>query len=329
MTQGIGDVVPFDILPHVHPELQTHVARLLPATSRPLTPELLRELRATRPAFLPATKSAPPWVSRLVPGPTGAPDLRILVVNLATADAAPRPAILHMHGGGFVGGSAEQALWRTQELAQALGCLVISTDYRLAPETPFPGALEDNYAALKWLHGSADELGVDPRRIAVVGESAGGGHAAMLAVAARDRGEVALRYQGLIYPMLDDRTGSIVRKPPPMGAILWNEQRNRFGWSSLLGVPAGSVKAPSAAVPARVDDLSGLPATWIGVGSIDLFVDEDIDYAKRLIAARVPTRLVVVPGAFHGFDGLGDFTIAKGFRDDLIASLRQALFAGP
>ena len=328
MTKSIDGVVPFDISPHVHPELQPYVAQLLPATSRPLTPELLRELRAMVPAFLPAARSAPSWVSRLVTGPAGAPDVHVLVVNPGAAGAAPTPAILHMHGGGFVGGSAEQALWRTQELAQALGCLVVSTDYRLAPETPFPGALEDNYAVLKWLRSSADELGVDPERIAVVGESAGGGHAAMLAVAARDRGEIPLRYQGLVYPMLDDRTGSVARKPPHMGAILWNEQRNQFGWSSLLGVPAGSVKVPYGAVPARVNDLRGLPATWIGVGSIDLFVDEDIDYAKRLIATGVPTRLAVVPGAFHGFDCLGNFTTAKGFRDDLIASLRQALFAG-
>ena len=328
MTSSIDKAPPFDISPHVHPELQPFIARLLPATTQPLTPESLRELRAIVPAFLPAARSTPSWVPRLVSGPAGAPDVHVLVVNPAAAGVAPRPAILHMHGGGFVGGSAEQALWRTQELAQALNCLVVSTNYRLAPETSFPGALEDNYAVLKWLYQSADALAVDRERIAVVGESAGGGHAAMLAVAARDRGEIPLRYQGLIYPMLDDRTGSIARKPPHMGAILWNEQRNQFGWGSLLGGPSGAAHTPYGAVPARIDDLRGLPAAWIGVGSIDLFVDEDIDYAKRLIAAGVSTRLNVVPGAFHGFDCLGDFKIARGFRDDLIASLRQALFAG-
>jgi acetyl esterase/lipase len=158
-----------------------------------------------------------------------------------------------------------------------------------------------------------------------MGESAGGGHAAMLAIAARDRGEVPLVYQALIYPMLDDRTGSTRKPPPYIGAVFWTPEENRFGWTSLLGVPAGSARVPNGAVPARIRDLRGLPPAFIGVGSIDLFVDEDIDYARRLIDAGVPTELNVVPGAFHGFDNLGMTSIAKQFKSALIAALASAL----
>ncbi|WP_083836074.1 alpha/beta hydrolase fold domain-containing protein [Sphingomonas elodea] len=147
------------------------------------------------------------------------------------------------------------------------------------------------------------QLGVDRERIALMGESAGGGHAAMLAIAARDRGEVPLVLQLLVYPMLDDRTGSTRMPPDLVGAIGWTPAQNRFGWSSFLGVPAGSPSVPYGSVPARVADLRGLPPAFIGVGSIDLFVEEDMDYARRLIGAGVSTDLLVVPGAYHGFYG--------------------------
>jgi acetyl esterase/lipase len=189
-----------------------------------------------------------------------------------------------------------------QRIALDHDCVIVTVDYRLAPETPFPGSLEDNYAALKWLHRSADSLGVDASRIVVMGESAGGGHAAMLAIAARDRGEAPIAFQLLIYPMLDDRTGSSRRVPPYVGAYVWLPAENRFAWSCLLGMPAGSGMVPIGAVPARVENLVGLPPTFVGVGSIDLFVDEDIHYARRLITSGVPTELCVVSGAYHGFD---------------------------
>jgi acetyl esterase/lipase len=207
-----------------------------------------------------------------------------------------------VHGGGFVMGSAKGSLHVAQDLALSLDCVIVTVDYRLAPETPFPGSLEDNYAALKWLYSSAAELGVDRSRIAVMGESAGGGHAAMLAIAARDRGEVPLAFQALVYPMLDDRTGSTRDVPPHVGTLIWTPQSNRFGWSSLLGVPAGSRRIPYGAVPARVENLRNLPPAFIGVGSIDLFVEEDIAYAGRLIGAGVATELNVVPRAYHGFE---------------------------
>ena len=207
----------------------------------------------------------------------------------------------------------------------ALDCIIVTVDYRLAPETPFPGALEDNYAALKWLHANAADLGIDPMRIAIQGESAGGGHAAMLAIAARDRAEVPILFQCLTYPMFDDRTGSSRPVPGHVGTYCWTAKYNRMGWSALLGVSAGSDQVPSGAVPARAEDLSGLPATFIWVGAIDLFVDEDIDFARRLIACGVPTELVVVPGVYHGFDGASPgATVTIDYKMAMLKALARA-----
>ncbi len=208
-------------------------------------------------------------------------------------------------------------------------CVVVSVDYRLAPETPYPGSLQDNYTALKWVHAHATELGIDRSRIAVGGESAGGGHAANLAIHARDRKEVPIVFQLLIYPELDDRTGSTRATPPSIGHFMWNASANRLAWSSLLGVPAGSSKVPAGAVPARVASVAGLPPAWIGVGSIDLFVEEDIAYARRLILAGIATELLVMPGAFHGFDLLvPDAEASKQFSASWKAALRKACATG-
>jgi acetyl esterase/lipase len=239
-------------------------------------------------------------LQRTIPGTTGSPDVRVYVLNGA-ARGPRRPAILHMHGGGFTTSDARTSVAYLRPLADALDCVLVTVDYRLAPATGFPGSLEDNYAALKWLYHNAVELGVDSSRIAVMGESAGGGHAAMLAIAARDRGEVPILLQALIYPMLDDRTGSTRQMPAHFSKFTWTAEQNQKGWSALLGVPAGAPTVPVGAVPARVADLRGLPPTYIGVGSVDLFVDEDMTYAQRLIDAGIPVELNVVAGAFHGF----------------------------
>jgi acetyl esterase/lipase len=209
--------------------------------------------------------------------------------------------------------------------AKPSGCLVVSVDYRLAPGTKFPGSLNDNYAALLWVYHHADELGIDRQRIAIAGESAGGGHAAALAIHARDRGEVPIIFQLLIYPMLDDRTGSTRAVPPPIGQIGWGAGSNKLGWTSLLGVPAGSATVPYGSVPARVENLAGLPPAFIGVGAIDLFVDEDVEYARRLIDAAVPTQLLVVPGAYHAFDlSVPDAKVSKAFTASIAAALQRA-----
>lgn len=314
----------FDVTPFVHPDLRAMVASMRAQIGNDLNARTLAQNRKQMMAYMGAPLPAPGWAQEMLPGRKDQPPVRVYAINAGQKDK-PRPAIVHMHGGGYVLGEARISLRSMQEVAAALDCVVVTVDYRLAPETRFPGALEDNYTALKWVYDQAAILGVDRARIAVMGESAGGGHAAMLAIAARDRGEVPLCYQALVYPMLDDRTGSSFRKPPFMGALVWNEAKNRFGWSSLLGRPAGSAKVPPGSVPARVADLNGLPPTFIGVGSIDLFVDEDVDYARRLLDAGVACELVVIPGGFHGFDNFQGAPVVKRYREHFMAALRQGL----
>ncbi len=238
--------------------------------------------------------------------------MKVFVINAKPGER--RPAVLHTHGGGFLLGSAASDIPRLQVMARALDCVVVTVEYRLAPETPFPGSLEDNYAALKWLHAEAESLGVDPARIAVAGESAGGGHAAILAIAARDRGEIPIVFQSLVYPMLDDRTGSSRQPPPYIGAFIWTADLNRQGWKAFLATEPGGPRVPAGAVPARLDNLARLPPAWIGTGSVDLFVNEDIEYARRLVDAGVRIDLLVVAGAYHGFDILvPNASVSKNF----------------
>jgi len=237
----------------VDPELLDTIKKF-PFPTQSFTSETLAIARKW-PPVPPLPPPAPQPFERHIPGPSGAPDLRLVIVDPAPGTKG-RPAFLHMHGGGYVTGMAGQFNPSLQAVAQNFGCLVVSVDYRLAPETHFPGSLEDNYTALRWLYKNSDELGVDRKRIAIGGESAGGGHAAQLAIAARDRREIPILFQLLIYPMLDDRTGSTRQVPPYMGQFVWNAGSNRFGWTSLLGVPAGSPAAPAGAVPARVENLA-------------------------------------------------------------------------
>ena len=296
---------PDEMLAYVNPEFRPYLEAALKAAGGHAEGELnnstlplVRE--GMRTSFGRPPLPSPPVQEKMIPGPAGAPDVRVYIVG--AEPGASKPAILHMHGGGFVAGTAGMQKRDFQEMSMTHNCVVVSVDYRLAPETPFPGSLEDNYAGLRWLYTNAKELGVDTRRIAIKGESAGGGHAAALAIAARDRGEIPICLQVLIYPMLDDRTGSTHHLPPYLGHFIWTEESNRFGWSALLGVPAGSGKVPPGAVPARVSSVAGLPPAFIGVGSVDLFGPEDVEYASRLMLAGISTELHLVPGAYHGFD---------------------------
>jgi triacylglycerol lipase len=241
---------------------------------------------------------------RFIAGPPGAPDVRVLVYTPpGKKPETGRPAILHVHGGGYILGNPEINDSSNRSIATEQNCVIVSVDYRLAPETHFPGALEDCYAALTWLHAQSGALGVDRSRIAIAGESAGGGHAAALAILARDRGGAAGRicFQLLDSAMLDDRTGSGSDPHPYCGEFVWTAASNRFGWHAMLGVEPGTSAVPPGAVPARVEDLTGLPPTFITVGALDLFLEENLEYARRLIRVGVPAELHVVPGAFHGF----------------------------
>jgi len=312
-----------DPLNYVNHEFRAPLAKL-PSTIS-LDAKLLQEARSRDKSSAPLPLL--PGVSEhFVQGSNGAPNVRLFVVG--NSPGASKPAILHIHGGGFVLMSG--AITRDEiELVKKLDCVVVSVDYRLAPETRFPGSLEDNYAGLRWMNENAKQLGIDPARIAVKGESAGGGHAAMLTLVARDRKEFAFCQQVLIYPMLDDRTGSTRNVPPYLGNYIWTAQSNRFGWSSLLGVPAGSKIVPINSVPARAKNLGALPPTFIGVGSIDLFAPEDIEYSRRLLEAGVPTELMVVPGGYHGFDIFcPDEPLSLQFKSVSTEALRRAFASG-
>ena len=202
-------------------------------------------------------------------------------------------AMLWIHGGGYVLGSAGQDDVYCRDLADTTGVTVAAVNYRLAPEFPYPTPSEDCYTALSWL---AEQPWVDRDRIAIGGASAGGGLAAALALLARDRGDIPLAAQVLVYPMLDDRTAST---PSGRRFVLWSERDNQRAWDLYLGSADRNV-----AVPARRGDLGGLPPTWLGVGTCDLFHDETLDYARRLRAADVPCEVEIAPGAFHAFDQL-------------------------
>jgi acetyl esterase/lipase len=268
------------------------------------------------------------WSTRTIPGPADGPDFQVIVHGAKPGSS--RPGILHIHGGGFVTGMPVLAAGMLKAIAAEIDCVIVSVDYRLAPATPFPGALDDNYAALLWMHANAQALGIDTARVAVMGESAGGAHAAMLTHWAGERGEVPIAFQALIYPMLDDRTRVTENEgPASAGTWLWTPQSNLESWSALLGVPAGSANVPVGAVPARTRDLSGMPPTYIGVGSIDFLAAEDITYAQRLIDAGVLLELNVVPGAFHGFDIFApDAAVTRAFRQSAVRALANALSAG-
>ena len=289
-----------------------------------LTHENLAAMRDRELPLPPADTQGTTLERRSVPGPDGAPEIGLHIYKPEGASAA-LPCIYHIHGGGYVGGAAKDLEFLHRPLVRDLGCVLVSVDYRLAPETRFPGAIEDCYAGLAWTFGHAAELGVDPNRIGVMGESAGGGLAAALALLARDRGEFPLAFQHLIYPMIDDRT--CVAEPNPVtGEFVWNAASNAFGWGALLGVKPGSDSVSPYAAAARADDLVRLPPTFISTGSLDLFVDEDIAYAQRLIRAGVPTELHVFPGGFHGYDIAPGARIAEAARDASRAALRRFLF---
>ena len=290
-------------LPFVDPELREAAKKIIAMTSGffPMGSSKLPMLRgAIATAGLPE-HPAVPIRTVMAPVGKGLGEVKLYVLN-EKAGAAPRPAILHTHGGGFITGSALLEMSGLIDLARELDCVIVSVEYSLAPEAPWSVSMEQTYAGLLWLYRQAAELGVDQARIAVAGESAGGGHAALLAQTARDRGEVPLVFQCLIYPMLDDRTGSTWHPAPGLGCIGWDWDANRYGWRAFLGQMPGQANVPRRAVPARAASLAGLPPAFIGVGSIDLFAREDTAYAQRLTESGVPAELLVIPGAFHGFD---------------------------
>lgn len=212
----------------------------------------------------------------------------------------PSGAIYWIHGGGMVVGSYEDSDYVNKLWATRFGCIVVSVEYRLAPEDPYPAPLEDCYAGLRWLSRGADALGVDASRIVVAGGSAGGGLAAGVCLLARDLGEVTPAGQVLMYPMIDDRDANPSHHETTYARV-WHRAANQYGWGAYLGELSASDDVPIYAAPARasVEQLRGLPPTVIDVGELDAFRDEDIAYAQRLMHAGVPCELLVTPGCFH------------------------------
>lgn len=280
---------------------------ILPALE--LIPELdikpadIPALREASSAALPALESYTGSGVELrritVPGDDRGPAVEVILHRPVDARGA-LPLFLHIHGGGYVFGEALANVPGNIRTALDVGCVVASVDYRLAPDAQGTSAVEDCYRALTWLVRNSEQFGLDADRIAIGGESAGGGLAAALALLVRDRAEIRLCFQMLIYPMLDCSTGRTDDAHPYCGEFVWSASANRMGWDCLTG---GIEPAADGHVsPARAADLTGLPAAYISVGALDLFLEEDIEYARRLMRAGVPVELHVYPGAFHGFE---------------------------
>ena len=261
---------------------------------------------------------------RYAPGPEGGPDVMVRLYRPANLPS-PAPAYYYIHGGGMVLGDVAGSDASCANVAAELNVLVASVEYRLAPEHPFPAPLEDCYAGLVWLWRSREELGIDPDRVAIGGGSAGGGLAAGTALAARDRGEVPLCFQLLVFPMLDDR--NITRSSHAItDGRTWNREANLAGWDAYLAGNAGGDDVSPYAAPARATDLSGLPPAYINVGDLDLFVDEDVAYARAMADAGVPVELHIYPGAYHASNGFTpNASLSKRWNADEMAALRRAL----
>jgi acetyl esterase/lipase len=323
-ARPLTEVMDIDTEHLVDPELAS-LLDVLPTLA--LSDETLPVVRGWLGQMLPAQSAVlgrVETVEKDVPGPASAPDVRVVISRPANQATTDVPVVLWIHGGGYVLGCAEQNQPFADTLVTELGCVVVAVDHRLAPETPHPGPVEDCYAALQWIHSESRSLGVDPNRVVVAGESAGGGLAAAVCLLARDRGDPAVCLTALVYPMLDDRTTREQDPNPYTGQYVWTRPDNDFGWTALLGQPPGGADISSYAAPARADSLVGLPPTFISVGALDLFLDENIEYAHRLLRAGVPTDLHVYAGAFHGFLSFDGSDLSRRHHDDLFGAMRRA-----
>jgi len=240
---------------------------------------------------------------RKVPGPEGAPEISLLICRpTAPPVSGPRPVIYHVHGGGMVIGNNRVGVDVPLAWAKEVDAVVVSVEYRLAPEHPHPAPVEDVYAGLVWTAEHAAELDADPERIVIAGASAGGGLSAALALLARDRKGPQVIGQVLMCPMLDDRNDT-PSAHQMAGVGVWDRTANETGWSALLGEARGGPDVPAYAAPARAEDLSGLPPAFLDVGSAETFRDEVVAHASRIWQAGGVAELHVWPGGFHGFDG--------------------------
>ena len=315
--------------PPFDPEL-VPILEAMKATMPPFTLETLPETRRQMTAGLAGTETtdftaagAVQVEERTAPGPEGAPDITLLVLRPATGEG-PWPAIYHMHGGGMVLGDRRTGVEMFLPYVVEHGAVVLSVEYRLAPEHPDPAPVEDCYAGLAWTAKHAEDLSVDPSRIMLAGWSAGGGLAAGTALLARDRGFPELTHQILMSPMLDDRFETVSSRMLD-GEGTWDRNDNLLGWSALLGERRGGPDVSPYAAPARAGNLSALPKTYIDVGSVESFRDEAIIYAQRLSEAGIGVDFHLWGGGFHGFEGVPHAALSQACNGARDAFIRRAL----
>jgi acetyl esterase/lipase len=313
----------------VDPELAV-VLPLLPQVSID-DPDAARAYFAELIAQLPGDRTVEAELTiedRSVPGPGAGPEVVVRTYRPRAA-SGPLPAVLWIHGGGFVVGSIEAEHLGCVQASRALGALVVSVEYRLAPEHPFPAGVEDCYAALQWLGAHARDLGVAPDRIAVAGSSAGGGLAAAVALMARDRGGPRLCFQMLNIPELDDRLETASMRgftDTPM----WNRPNAELSWRYYLGVAEGSAaprQVSPYAAPSRAEDLSGLPPAYVATAELDPLRDEGIAYALALLQAGVPVELHHFAGTFHGSALVTTAEVSRRQQAEILDALRRGLGA--
>lgn len=282
----------------------------------------IRERRAVAVATRPPVVDDPrvAWHQQAVPGPPGAPDVAVRVYR-PVGVTGTLPGVYVIHGGGVIFGDLDDEHPVASMLCAEVGAVVVSVDYRLAPEHPYPAAVDDCYAGLVWTAAHADELGLDPARLAVVGRSAGGGLTLAVTMVARDRGGPAVAFQMPIYPMVDDRNEtSSSHEVLDLG--VWDRAGNVEAWAWYLG----GRPADGYAAPARAQDLTGLPPTFLDVGTVDLFRDEDLDLAARLLRAGVPTELHVYPGSYHASETIApEAALSRRIWTTRLDALRRAL----
>lgn len=312
----------------VDPELREPLEQVLAAMGGGIDLSNVPGMRAMLDGMTAAVKAQAPPIEGVAmtdgkaPGIDGEPDTAFRIYRPEAASAQP-PALVWMHAGGFTLGGIEMDDLMAAQLAKDIGCAVVSVEYRLAPEHPFPAALNDCYTVLNHVAVNGQSMGLAPDRIAIGGASAGGGLAAGLALMARDRGRIEIAHQLLIYPAINDKNTAPADAQHP-DTLFWSRANNISAWKYYLGDSAGTDDVSAYAAPYRADDLSRLPPAYIAVGSLDLFIDDNVEYAKRLEAAGTPTRINVYPGAFHAFDV---FAPASALAQRFIADRNDALRA--